>query len=120
MGKTNPLNFVVFSMDLRGMLFVSAEGGGFEPPVHLTTDNGFRDRRIRPLCHPSLNKKNYLQTYMNFQRYANSLLNLYFTSYAPISGAILFVRLWRRISKGTVSAILIKPFSIAAEPALIW
>jgi hypothetical protein len=29
------------------------EGEGFEPSIRLTTDNGFRDRRIRPLCHPS-------------------------------------------------------------------
>ena len=31
-----------------------AEGEGFEPSIRLTTDNGFRDRRIRPLCHPSV------------------------------------------------------------------
>jgi hypothetical protein len=30
-----------------------AEGEGFEPSTSLTTRNGFRDRRIRPLCHPS-------------------------------------------------------------------
>jgi hypothetical protein len=30
-----------------------AEGEGFEPSIRRTTDNGFRDRRIRPLCHPS-------------------------------------------------------------------
>jgi hypothetical protein len=30
-----------------------AEGGGFEPPSELAPRNGFRDRRIRPLCHPS-------------------------------------------------------------------
>ena len=30
------------------------EGEGFEPSIRLTTDNGFRDRRIRPLCHPSI------------------------------------------------------------------
>src|SRR5205823_5209390 len=29
------------------------EGEGFEPSTSLTTRNGFRDRRIRPLCHPS-------------------------------------------------------------------
>ena len=29
------------------------EGEGFEPSIRLATDNGFRDRRIRPLCHPS-------------------------------------------------------------------
>ncbi len=27
-----------------------AERGGFEPPVHRLANNGFRDRRIRPLC----------------------------------------------------------------------
>src|SRR4051812_13505282 len=31
----------------------TTEGEGFEPSIRLTTDNGFRDRRIRPLCHPS-------------------------------------------------------------------
>gem|GEM_PF-5561568 len=31
----------------------SAERGGFEPPVHCKADNGFRDRRIQPLCHLS-------------------------------------------------------------------
>jgi hypothetical protein len=30
-----------------------AERGGFEPPVLITQNNGFRDRRIRPLCHLS-------------------------------------------------------------------
>ena len=30
-----------------------AEGERFELSIRLTTDNGFRDRRIRPLCHPS-------------------------------------------------------------------
>ena len=30
-----------------------AEGEGFEPSTRRTTGNGFRDRRIRPLCHPS-------------------------------------------------------------------
>ncbi len=29
------------------------EGEGFEPPVHLSAHNGFQDRRIQPLCHPS-------------------------------------------------------------------
>ncbi len=33
-----------------------AEGEGFEPSIRLTTDNGFRDRRIRPLCHPSASR----------------------------------------------------------------
>ena len=27
--------------------------GGFEPPSDPKARNGFRDRRIRPLCHPS-------------------------------------------------------------------
>ena len=31
-----------------------AEREGFEPSTSLTTRNGFRDRRIRPLCHLSL------------------------------------------------------------------
>ena len=30
-----------------------AEGEGFEPSTDGTARNGFRDRRIRPLCHPS-------------------------------------------------------------------
>jgi hypothetical protein len=30
-----------------------AEGEGFEPSSDETARNGFRDRRIRPLCHPS-------------------------------------------------------------------
>ena len=37
-----------------------AEGEGFEPSIRLTTDNGFRDRRIRPLCHPSDRATGYL------------------------------------------------------------
>ena len=31
----------------------TTEGGGFEPPSEVNPRNGFRDRRIRPLCHPS-------------------------------------------------------------------
>ena len=34
----------------KGMV---AEGVGFEPTEHLSMLNGFQDRRIRPLCHPS-------------------------------------------------------------------
>jgi hypothetical protein len=30
---------------------LSAEKEGFEPPVRRLADNGFQDRRIRPLCH---------------------------------------------------------------------
>ena len=36
-----------------GIRLYKAEGEGFEPSTSLTTRNGFRDRRIRPLCHPS-------------------------------------------------------------------
>jgi hypothetical protein len=38
---------------LPAAVFEVAERGGFEPPVPLTQNNGFRDRRIRPLCHLS-------------------------------------------------------------------
>ena len=38
---------------ISGLSDNPAEGEGFEPSIRLTTDNGFRDRRIRPLCHPS-------------------------------------------------------------------
>jgi hypothetical protein len=31
-----------------------AEKEGFEPPVPWIQDNGFQDRRIRPLCHFSI------------------------------------------------------------------
>ena len=33
-----------------------AEREGFEPSTSLTTRNGFRDRRIRPLCHLSVRR----------------------------------------------------------------
>ena len=33
--------------------FGGAEGGGFEPPRRVSPPNGFQDRRIQPLCHPS-------------------------------------------------------------------
>ena len=33
------------------MLLPSAEKEGFEPPVRRKANNGFQDRRIRPLCH---------------------------------------------------------------------
>ena len=36
-----------------GFTACSAEREGFEPSTSLTTRNGFRDRRIRPLCHLS-------------------------------------------------------------------
>ena len=38
---------------MEGRYFGFAERGGFEPPVPRLQDNGFRDRRIRPLCHLS-------------------------------------------------------------------
>jgi hypothetical protein len=38
---------------LTKRFLAKTEGEGFEPSIRLTTDNGFRDRRIRPLCHPS-------------------------------------------------------------------
>src|SRR5207302_11387524 len=34
-------------------LALRAEGPGFEPGRPLTRPNGFQDRRIQPLCHPS-------------------------------------------------------------------
>src|SRR6266508_2969318 len=34
-----------------------AEGEGFEPSSDPKARNGFRDRRIRPLCHPSAASK---------------------------------------------------------------
>ena len=37
----------------HGFPRAKAEGEGFEPSTDLTARNGFRDRRIRPLCHPS-------------------------------------------------------------------
>src|SRR5262249_17719878 len=36
-----------------GIRLYQAGGGGFEPSIRLTTDNGFRDRRIPPASHPS-------------------------------------------------------------------
>jgi hypothetical protein len=43
-----------FLLPLRGRLKRLAERGGFEPPVRCKANNGFRDRRIQPLCHLSL------------------------------------------------------------------
>ena len=37
-------------------VILSAEKEGFEPPVPWIQDNGFQDRRIRPLCHFSAAK----------------------------------------------------------------
>jgi hypothetical protein len=45
--------FGSITLDRYGHLAWSAEGEGFEPPGRLTAPNGFQDRRIRPLCHPS-------------------------------------------------------------------
>src|SRR6266536_2460317 len=36
-----------------------AEGEGFEPSSDPRARNGFRDRRIRPLCHPSEGRTGY-------------------------------------------------------------
>ena len=47
----------MFSVVFFILLFYLAERGGFEPPVHCKADNGFRDRRIRPLCHLSRSMK---------------------------------------------------------------
>ena len=35
------------------LAYCEAEGLGFEPRRPVTRPNGFQDRRIRPLCHPS-------------------------------------------------------------------
>ena len=34
--------------------YLMAEGVGFEPTVPENRNNGFQDRRIQPLCHPSV------------------------------------------------------------------
>ena len=40
-----------------------AEGEGFEPSVRRKADNGFRDRPIRPLWHPSRSAmRRYMQS----------------------------------------------------------
>jgi hypothetical protein len=41
----------------KGLWRAKAEEEGFEPPVHGKADNGFQDRRIRPLCHSSSGRK---------------------------------------------------------------
>src|SRR5262249_44163199 len=43
-----------------GIAACEAEGEGFEPSSDETARNGFRDRRIRPLCHPSAVQQGYL------------------------------------------------------------
>jgi hypothetical protein len=40
-------------LDTTGFWLYQAEGEGFEPSSDPEARNGFRDRRIRPLCHPS-------------------------------------------------------------------
>ena len=42
-------------------LALGAEGPGFEPGRPLTRPNGFQDRRIQPLCHPSVTLKGMLR-----------------------------------------------------------
>jgi hypothetical protein len=41
----------MFNIDPE-VILAMAEGEGFEPPEGKTL-NGFQDRRIQPLCHPS-------------------------------------------------------------------
>jgi hypothetical protein len=58
LGKTRASDRVRARMSRLGLSAnprkeAQTEGEGFEPSIRLTTDNGFRDRRIRPLCHPS-------------------------------------------------------------------
>src|SRR5438128_9606415 len=43
----------VSSLQTRAFWLYEAEGPGFEPGRPLTRPNGFQDRRIQPLCHPS-------------------------------------------------------------------
>src|SRR6476659_1199478 len=43
----------------RPLLALKAEGEGFEPSSDPRARNGFRDRRIRPLCHPSEGRTGY-------------------------------------------------------------
>src|SRR6516165_5206927 len=43
-----------------------AEGEGFEPSTDGTAGNGFRDRRIRPLCHPSARATAYRASVKGF------------------------------------------------------
>ena len=48
------LNITICTLHLHTQTHTHfAERGGFEPPVRRLADNGFRDRRIRPLCHLS-------------------------------------------------------------------
>jgi hypothetical protein len=37
----------------RALFVFAAEGEGFEPSDDVAAVNGFQDRRIQPLCHPS-------------------------------------------------------------------
>src|SRR5438105_1653948 len=43
----------MYDVGEHGFPHVKAEGEGFEPSSDPRARNGFRDRRIRPLCHPS-------------------------------------------------------------------
>ncbi len=67
--KTLPLLFKGRAGDglriTEGVCSCFAERGGFEPPVRRKANNGFRDRRIRPLCHLSKADKNsnYLSSF---------------------------------------------------------
>ena len=55
--QASPISNINKNTGSEPVLLVDAERGGFEPPVPLTQNNGFRDRRIRPLCHLSLIQK---------------------------------------------------------------
>ncbi len=41
----------------RAFYLQMAERGGFEPPNPVSRINGFRDRRIQPLCHLSARRR---------------------------------------------------------------
>jgi hypothetical protein len=41
------------AQEARALFVFAAEGEGFEPSDDVAAVNGFQDRRIQPLCHPS-------------------------------------------------------------------
>ena len=51
------VNDVPQTRSRRGISALQAEGVGFEPTVRLTPHNGFRDRPVQPLRHPSRVKR---------------------------------------------------------------
>jgi hypothetical protein len=52
-GKRRQLRLSEQARMVMGNLALLAEGVGFEPTSRLTTANGFRDRPVQPLRHPS-------------------------------------------------------------------